>query len=80
MKCIYCGFINKQDAKTCKKCGKNLIIELWKPTLKWYFKTLGIIYIILIIFYILLEIFLPKIPPPYNIRKLPLEMTPWLKK
>ncbi len=74
MKCQNCGFVNKPDAKICKKCSQPLIIEpLWKPTLLWHLKVLGIIYVILMVVFFLLNHLLK----PY-MRQLPPEITPWL--
>lgn len=82
MKCPYCGVENKDTARFCKKCKKELsspktsvVAEpLWQPDLKWYIKTLAIIYVCLIIAYHIATIVLK----PY-IRKIPQEVTPWLK-
>lgn len=75
MKCQYCGTENKQDAKICKKCGKPLVVvPVWKPSLTWHLKVLGIIYVCLILLFFLLNYLLK----PY-MRKLPPEITPWLQ-
>lgn len=80
MNCVSCGFDNKQEAKACKKCGVDLNIEpLWRPSWKWHAKTLGIIYVVLIIAYFAITSFLSNIPEPYRMREIPKEVTPWLK-
>ncbi len=74
MKCQNCGFVNKPEAKNCKKCGKPLIVEpLWKPSFKWHLKVLAVIYVVLIVLFFLLNHLLK----PY-MRQLPAEITPWL--
>ncbi len=77
MRCTNCKTENKDSAKNCKKCGKQIveIIPVWSPTWKWHAKTLGIIYISLIFVYFLINWLLK----PY-LRDLPPEVTPWLKK
>ncbi len=76
MKCPKCNTENKPDAKVCKKCGNPLVVEpLWKPSLVWHLKVLGIIYVCLIAIFFLLNWLLK----PY-MRKLPKEITPWLYK
>jgi hypothetical protein len=52
----------------------------WRPTLRWHLKTLGGIYLALILFYAALTAFLSRVPPPYKLRDIPQEVTPWLKK
>jgi hypothetical protein len=81
MICLVCQTENKENAKNCRKCGTDLSLEpLWRPTLKWHAKTLGIIYVVLIIAYIAISQFLSRIPPPYRMRDVPQEITPWLNK
>ena len=80
MKCINCGQENKDTAKACKKCGRDLTIPpAWFPDAKWHLRTLGIIYACLIVFYFGVSYLLRKLPKPYHIRKIPIEMTPWLR-
>ncbi|MCX7957154.1 MAG: hypothetical protein N2643_04595 [Endomicrobia bacterium] len=75
IKCQYCGFVNKPETKICKKCNKPLVVEpIWKPDIKWYLKVLGIIYLVLIGLFFLLNYLLK----PY-MRKIPPEITPWLQ-
>lgn len=80
MICWQCGNENKDTAKTCRKCSVDLRLPpIWRPTWKWHIKTLVIIYIVLIIFYIAGIAVVKKLPPPYNQREIPKEMTPWIK-
>lgn len=76
MKCPSCNVENKDTAKNCKKCGAVLNVQpMWSPTRQWHIKTLGIIYVSLIVVYFLLNWILK----PY-MRNIPPEVTPWLKK
>ena len=80
MKCMNCGQENKETAKACKKCGRDLTIPpAWFPDAKWHLRTLGIIYACLVVFYFGVTFLLRKLPKPYNIRNIPIEMTPWLR-
>ena len=80
MKCLVCQTDNKEGAKVCRKCGINMQLEpLWKPTWKWHAKTLGIIYVCLIVLYFVISTFLTRIPEPYRMRTVPKDITPWLK-
>lgn len=80
MICWQCGKENKDSAKTCKQCGVDLRLPpIWRPTWKWHVKTLGIIYVVLIVVYFLGIFLVKKLPAPYNQRVIPEEMTPWLK-
>ena len=75
MKCYKCGTENKAEIKACRKCGAPLVTKpVWKPTWKWHLKILGIIYLSLIAIFFLLNWLLK----PY-MRKLPQDVTPWLK-
>ncbi|MBN1823589.1 MAG: zinc-ribbon domain-containing protein [Endomicrobiales bacterium] len=75
MKCPKCQTDNKEGAKTCRKCGYDLIqVPLWKPTWKWHLRTLAVIYVILIVAFFALN----HVLKPY-MRKIPHEITPWLK-
>ncbi|MCX7641418.1 MAG: hypothetical protein N2Z20_02145 [Elusimicrobiales bacterium] len=79
MKCPNCGFDNKPSIRYCKKCETDLAKPLpWFCDAKWHLKTLALIYIILTIFYFVAGYILQKIPPPYDQRIIPAEMTPWL--
>ena len=80
MKCMNCGQENKDTAKACKKCSRDLTIPpAWFPDAKWHLRTLGIIYACLIVFYFGVSYLLRKLPKPYHIRRIPIEMTPWLR-
>jgi hypothetical protein len=76
MKCPKCQADNKEGAKLCKKCGFELAQQppLWKPGWKWHLKTVSIIYCILFAAFFILNIVLR----PY-MRKIPQDITPWLK-
>ena len=63
MKCMNCGQENKDTAKACKKCGRDLTIPpAWFPDAKWHLRTLGIIYACLIVFYFGVTYLLRKLP------------------
>ncbi len=80
MKCLTCAQENKDTAKACRKCGRDLTIPpAWFPDARWHLKTLGAIYAVVIVFYFGVTALLRKLPQPYNIRAIPLEMTPWLR-
>lgn len=81
MKCMNCGQENKETAKTCRKCSRNLAVPpAWFPDWKWHIKTLGTIYAVLILAYFGISFFLRSLPQPYQVRKIPIEVTPWLRK
>lgn len=74
MKCPSCNSDNKENARNCRKCGTSLVIQpIWAPTWQWHAKTLGIIYVCLIILFFVLNHALK----PY-MRNIPPEVTPWL--
>ncbi len=52
----------------------------WFPDAKWHLKTLGIIYICVTVFYYTVSFLLKQLPRPYDIRKIPIAVTPWLRK
>lgn len=52
----------------------------WVPTWKWHLTTLGIIYVCLTITYFAVSYFLSRVPPPYKLREVPPQLTPWLNK
>ncbi|MHB2026444.1 MAG: zinc ribbon domain-containing protein [Elusimicrobiota bacterium] len=80
MKCMNCGQDNKDSAKTCRKCGRDMTIApAWFPDWKWHAKTISAIYAAVIIFYFGVSFLLRRLPKPYNIRHIPIEMTPWLR-
>lgn len=79
MKCVGCGSDNKDTAKACRKCGRDMAVPAaWLPDAAWHLKTLGIIYAALIVFYYGVTMVLSGLPKPYRLRKIPVEMTPWL--
>ncbi len=79
MKCPDCGYDNKEGARACKRCSRDLTLSPpWFPDFKWHLKTLGVIYAATIVFYFAVSAFLKTLPKPYDIRNIPLEMTPWL--
>ena len=81
MKCPSCSHDNKDKAKVCKKCGREMSLPpAWFPDAKWHLKTLGIIYICVTAFYYAVSFLLKQLPRPYDIRKIPIEVTPWLRK
>lgn len=81
MKCADCGQENKDTAKVCRKCQRDLHVPpAWFPDGKWHLKTLGAIYAGLIVFYLGVSFVLKQLPRPYHLREIPLEMTPWLRK
>ncbi|MFH1724173.1 MAG: zinc-ribbon domain-containing protein [Elusimicrobiota bacterium] len=81
MKCPNCTQENKENAKACKKCGRDLTAPpAWFPDWRWHARTLAIIYACLIVFYFATSFALKQLPEPYNIRKIPAELTPWLKR
>jgi len=81
MKCVICQTENKDGSKSCRKCGTDLQLEpMWRPTWKWHLKVLAAIYVVLISVYFVISAFLKKVPPPYRMRDVPMDVTPWLKK
>ncbi|MDE2141684.1 MAG: hypothetical protein KGL74_07210 [Elusimicrobia bacterium] len=79
MKCVGCGLDNKDTAKTCKKCGRDMSVPAaWQPDAAWHLKVLGVIYALLIVFYFGVTATLSRLPKPYALRHIPIEMTPWL--
>lgn len=81
MKCPGCGVENKDAAKTCKKCGREMAVPpAWQPDALWHAKTLGVIYVALTVLYFGVTAILKGLPKPYALRQIPVEMTPWLAK
>ena len=79
MKCPGCAFDNKDTSKTCRKCGRDLSVPpAWAPDAAWHLKTLAAIYAALALFYVGVTAALSKLPKPYQLRDIPVEMTPWL--
>jgi hypothetical protein len=80
MKCMNCGQDNKDSLKACRKCGRDLSTPpAWFPDARWHLKTLGTIYALLIVAYFGVSAALKSLPKPYQVRKIPIEMTPWLR-
>ena len=59
---------------------RSPVSDPWRPTWKWHLKVLGGIYLALIIVYVGVTALLSRLPPPYGLRNVPREITPWLKK
>lgn len=78
MKCASCEVENKDAAKACRKCGRDLSPPAWFPDARWHAKTLGLIYACLVLLYLGVTTVLSSLPKPYHLRKIPGEMTPWL--
>ena len=77
--CHGCGSENKETAKNCRKCGRDMTIPpAWQPDAAWHLRTLGVIYAALTLFYFGVTAVLSKLPKPYQLRNIPIEMTPWL--
>ena len=66
--------------KKSKKAAAQeaLISPPWFPDAKWHLRTLGIIYAALIVAYFGISAALSRLPKPYHLRRIPMEMTPWL--
>lgn len=68
--CYECGTDNKISAKFCKSCGADLSYVPWRPNWKWYAKTLGIVYAVLVGMFFAAKILLApyerKIDPTWN--------------
>jgi hypothetical protein len=54
--------------------------DAWRPSWMWHVKVLAGIYIFLTVFYFAVDHWLSRLPEPYRLRDVPMEMTPWLKK
>jgi hypothetical protein len=79
VKCAGCGSENKDNAKVCRKCGRDMAVPpAWHPDAAWHLKTLGVIYAVLTVLYFGVTSVLSKLPKPYQLRDIPIEMTPWL--
>lgn len=80
MKCVNCGQENKDVAKACRKCGRDLSVSpAWFPDARWHLRTLATIYTVLAVFYFGVSFALKSLPRPYHARRIPVEMTPWLR-
>lgn len=81
MKCPNCAQENKDSAKACRKCGRDLSTPpAWFPDFAWHARTLGVLYVLITVFYFGVSFALRHLPKPYHIRTIPAELTPWLKK
>ncbi|MFA6092974.1 MAG: hypothetical protein WCU88_09280 [Elusimicrobiota bacterium] len=81
MKCQNCQQENKDNAKVCKRCSHDLTLPpAWLPDWKWHARTLAYIYMGLTLFYFGVSFALKSLPTPYHLRKIPAELTPWLKR
>ncbi|MFA5139494.1 MAG: zinc-ribbon domain-containing protein [Elusimicrobiota bacterium] len=80
MKCPNCSQENKDTAKVCKKCGRDLTMPpAWFPDWRWHTRTLAVIYLCVTVFYLATTFALRQLPKPYDIRQIPPELTPWLQ-
>lgn len=52
----------------------------WFPDAKWHLRTLLSIYAVVTAAYFGISALLAKLPKPYHLRQIPMEMTPWLAK
>ena len=69
-----------QQSKKSKKAAAQeaLISPPWFPDAQWHGRTLVIIYAVLIVAYFGVSYALNHLPRPYQLRRIPMEMTPWL--
>lgn len=69
-----------QPSKKSKKAAAQeiLISPPWFPDARWHARTLGLIYAALIVAYFGISAGLSRLPKPYQLRRIPMEMTPWL--
>ncbi len=80
MKCPACRQENKDTAKFCKKCDYDFSAPpAWFPDAAWHLRTLGVIYACLVVFYFGVNAALSRLPKPYQLRHIPIELTPWLR-
>ncbi len=68
--------LKKQSKKAAAQ--EALISPPWFPDAQWHARTLGIIYACLIVTYFGVSYALSHLPKPYKLRRIPMEMTPWL--
>jgi hypothetical protein len=71
-----------KSPKVAKPAAAALVAmePMWNPSWKWHAKTLGIIYVCLVVVYFAVSYLLSRVPPPYKLREVPKELTPWLGK
>ena len=69
-----------QQSKKSKKAAAQeaLISPPWFPDAQWHARTLGVIYGVLTVAYFGVSYALSRLPKPYQLRRIPMEMTPWL--
>lgn len=68
-----------QPKKSKKAAAQEALISPpWFPDAKWHVRTLAVIYAVLIVAYFGISHALSRLPKPYNLRRIPMEMTPWL--
>lgn len=81
MKCPNCSQENKKTVLECRKCGRDLSVPpAWFPDWRWHARTLGVIYMTLTVLYFSVDFALKHMPEPYQLRKIPSELTPWLNR
>lgn len=57
VKCVKCGVELKETAKACHKCGTPVSSGVtWQPGWRWHVKTLGIIYALLAVAYVVIRV------------------------
>ena len=69
-----------QQSKKAKKAAAQeaLISPPWFPDARWHARTLALIYAALVVVYFGVSHALSRLPKPYHLRRIPMEMTPWL--
>lgn len=68
-----------QPKKSKKAAAQEALISPpWFPDAKWHARTLAVIYGILVVVYFGVSQVLSHLPKPYQLRRIPMEMTPWL--
>lgn len=69
---------NQQKKSRKAAAQEALISPPWFPDARWHLRTLVIIYGVLIAAYFGISRALSRLPRPYRLRRIPIEMTPWL--
>ncbi|MBI4061791.1 MAG: hypothetical protein HY403_10200 [Elusimicrobia bacterium] len=68
-----------QPKKSKKAAAQEALISPpWFPDAMWHLKTLAAIYAVLIVAYFGISRALSGLSKPYRLRRIPMEMTPWL--
>ncbi|MDD5304637.1 MAG: hypothetical protein PHS14_16200 [Elusimicrobia bacterium] len=68
-----------QSKKSKKAAAQEALISPpWFPDAQWHMRTLAVIYGVLIVAYFGISHVLSRLPKPYQLRRIPMEMTPWL--